>query len=189
MCIIAVSPFKEVYVRKHAFGTLLILIILAFCQIQIQAQQNFDYFILISFTDMKLYLYNHNGELVKSYSVALAQTMPKDLPAEAIVKETCIDPAWFTTPLIRRTYLRDKKIELPFVVETGDPRNAMGKGAITLTYLAEGSIDPLVAIHGTNDESSIGKRVTSGCVRLHNKDILALIDIIGGKSTRVMFDR
>lgn len=33
-------------------------------------------------------------------------------------------------------------------------------------------------IHGTNDESSIGTRASHGCIRLYNKDILELFDLV-----------
>ncbi|WP_252501666.1 L,D-transpeptidase [Sporosarcina sp. Marseille-Q4943] len=33
---------------------------------------------------------------------------------------------------------------------------------------------PHYGIHGTNNPSSIGKNVSRGCIRMHNKDVLAL---------------
>lgn len=33
-------------------------------------------------------------------------------------------------------------------------------------------------IHGTNRESSIGKRVSRGCIRMHNKDVLELAKLV-----------
>lgn len=33
-----------------------------------------------------------------------------------------------------------------------------------------------IGIHGTHDDSSIGKRVTEGCIRLHNNDVKELVD-------------
>ncbi|MEK4607286.1 L,D-transpeptidase family protein [Geobacillus sp. FSL W8-1251] len=33
-------------------------------------------------------------------------------------------------------------------------------------------------IHGTNDPSSIGKYVSKGCIRMHNKDVLELASIV-----------
>ena len=33
-----------------------------------------------------------------------------------------------------------------------------------------------IGIHGTHDETSIGKRVTEGCIRLHNSDIKELVE-------------
>ena len=37
---------------------------------------------------------------------------------------------------------------------------------------------PGYGIHGTNDESSIGKQLTAGCVRMHNDDVVELYDIV-----------
>jgi lipoprotein-anchoring transpeptidase ErfK/SrfK len=33
-------------------------------------------------------------------------------------------------------------------------------------------------IHGTNDPSSIGKYVSHGCIRMHNKDVLELASLV-----------
>lgn len=33
-------------------------------------------------------------------------------------------------------------------------------------------------IHGTNDPSSIGKRVSKGCIRMHNHDIIELSQFV-----------
>ena len=37
---------------------------------------------------------------------------------------------------------------------------------------------PHIGIHGTNDPSSIGKAVSKGCVRMHNKDIEAIFPLV-----------
>jgi len=34
-------------------------------------------------------------------------------------------------------------------------------------------------IHGTNNPSSIGKAVSNGCIRLHNKDVLEVSNLVG----------
>ncbi|MBU2109538.1 L,D-transpeptidase [Patescibacteria group bacterium] len=67
-----------------------------------------------------------------------------------------------------------KKIVLPEKIKPGDPRNAMG-------------IDPAIRIHGTNDKSSIGKRISRGCIRLRNEDILKLAEYIENKKIKVLF--
>jgi lipoprotein-anchoring transpeptidase ErfK/SrfK len=42
-------------------------------------------------------------------------------------------------------------------------------------------------IHGTSDESTIGKQITRGCVRMHNKDVIELYDIIpSGTETEIV---
>lgn len=49
----------------------------------------------------------------------------------------------------------------------GGPGNPMGARAL---YLG----DTVYRIHGTNDPSTIGQRVSSGCIRLANADIIDL---------------
>jgi len=36
-----------------------------------------------------------------------------------------------------------------------------------------------LGIHGTNDPSSLGTTISSGCIRLHNDDISLLVEQIG----------
>ena len=37
---------------------------------------------------------------------------------------------------------------------------------------------PHYGIHGTNNPSSIGKNVSHGCIRMHNKDVLELSSLV-----------
>jgi Uncharacterized protein conserved in bacteria len=37
---------------------------------------------------------------------------------------------------------------------------------------------PGYGIHGTNDPSSIGKHVSKGCIRMHNKDVIELYNLV-----------
>ena len=61
----------------------------------------------------------------------------------------------------------------------GSPRNPLGTRFILLT--ASG-----YAIHGTNDPSSIGKKVSNGCIRLKNSDVEWLYDIISRGTTVIV---
>ncbi len=36
----------------------------------------------------------------------------------------------------------------------------------------------MVGIHGTNEDYSVGKAITHGCIRLHNKDIVKVCDMV-----------
>ena len=56
-------------------------------------------------------------------------------------------------------------------VEPGGPENPLGARAL---YLYEDGRDTLYRIHGTNEPWSIGKAVSSGCIRLFNQDIVDL---------------
>jgi len=37
---------------------------------------------------------------------------------------------------------------------------------------------PHYGIHGTNDPSSIGRRVTHGCIRMYNEDVIELANLV-----------
>lgn len=55
----------------------------------------------------------------------------------------------------------------------GGPYNPLGARAL---YLFEGDRDTQYRIHGTTEPWSIGKRVSSGCLRMLNIDIVDLYD-------------
>jgi hypothetical protein len=67
-------------------------------------------------------------------------------------------------------YFHGKRI--PF----GDPQNIIGTRWLGLTgaAAAEG-----IGIHGTADDSSIGKAASMGCVRMHNADVEKLFEWVG----------
>jgi lipoprotein-anchoring transpeptidase ErfK/SrfK len=55
----------------------------------------------------------------------------------------------------------------------GGPKNPLGARAL---YLYQGNRDTLYRIHGTFAPSSIGKAVSSGCIRMINADVADLYD-------------
>ena len=55
----------------------------------------------------------------------------------------------------------------------GGPANPLGARAL---YLFQGDVDTLYRIHGTFQPESIGKAVSSGCIRLLNMDIADLYE-------------
>lgn len=66
----------------------------------------------------------------------------------------------------------------PFAAEWADgmpggPRNPLGARAL---YLYQGNVDTLYRIHGTFVPSSIGKAVSSGCIRMINADVADLYE-------------
>ena len=77
-------------------------------------------------------------------------------------------PTW--TPPHEMT-LRDKNAAKWAGGMPGGPENPLGARAL---YLFQGGRDTLYRIHGNNDESSIGKAVSSGCVRMLNHDVVDL---------------
>jgi lipoprotein-anchoring transpeptidase ErfK/SrfK len=67
----------------------------------------------------------------------------------------------------------DRQPELEPYREGMEPglQNPLGARAL---YLFEGNRDTLYRLHGTFDASSIGKSVSSGCIRLINQDVIDL---------------
>ena len=53
----------------------------------------------------------------------------------------------------------------------GGPKNPLGARAL---YIFEGNVDTLYRLHGTPEYKSIGKAVSSGCVRLVHQDVIDL---------------
>jgi lipoprotein-anchoring transpeptidase ErfK/SrfK len=53
----------------------------------------------------------------------------------------------------------------------GGPDNPLGARAL---YLYQNGQDSLYRIHGTTDPQSIGKRASSGCIRMINQDVVEL---------------
>jgi lipoprotein-anchoring transpeptidase ErfK/SrfK len=53
----------------------------------------------------------------------------------------------------------------------GGPANPLGARAL---YLWQGNKDTLYRIHGTNEPETIGRNVSSGCIRMLNQDVIDL---------------
>ena len=53
----------------------------------------------------------------------------------------------------------------------GGPTNPLGARAL---YLWQGNKDTLYRIHGTNEPWTIGRNVSSGCIRMLNQDVIDL---------------
>jgi lipoprotein-anchoring transpeptidase ErfK/SrfK len=85
-------------------------------------------------------------------------------------------PGW-TPP--REMLLR--RPDLPTHME-GGIENPLGARAL---YLFKGDKDTLFRIHGTNEPDTIGKAVSSGCIRMLNADVIDLYRRVG-KGARVV---
>jgi lipoprotein-anchoring transpeptidase ErfK/SrfK len=83
-----------------------------------------------------------------------------------------------------------KKIENPIFqsFRTGALTTAGKANPLGLYYLQyhEGKIGEF-GIHGTDEEDSIGKSVSHGCIRMHNKDIAELYQLVD-RGTPVTID-
>ncbi|NOZ19544.1 MAG: L,D-transpeptidase family protein [Planctomycetes bacterium] len=88
-------------------------------------------------------------DVLAEFSVAVGKP-GKTPPGTYKIKTKLVNPDW-THPVTKE------------VIKFGDPRHEIGT-----RWMGFGNG---LGIHGTNDPSSIGKSVSSGCIRMHNKEI------------------
>lgn len=120
--------------------------------------------VVVRVNENRLYLFD-GFEVQRTFSVATAKpgwTTPSGVWTIWDKRE---DPAWYNPAL------DSWGADLPAVVP-GGPGNPMGTRAIYID--APG----LIRIHGTTDDSSIGRYASHGCIRMHNAEVEELFDIV-----------
>ena len=97
-----------------------------------------------------------NGRVFKTYSVATGRENGTPVGSFLIV-DKIVRPPW-TKPGVG-------------VIMPDDERYELGERWMAISKKGYG-------IHGTNDDSSIGKQSTAGCVRMYNSDVIELYNIV-----------
>jgi L,D-transpeptidase ErfK/SrfK len=130
--------------------------------------------IVINLADMRLYYFAEPGSAPRSYPIGIGRDgLTTPLGATEIVRKRK-DPTWHPT-----ARMREEDPELPEVVPPG-PDNPLGNRAMYLGW-------PAYLIHGTNKPWGIGRRSSSGCIRMYPEDAEELFELaeIGTKVTVV----
>lgn len=89
----------------------------------------------------------------------------------------------------RLTLLRNGQWHKSYPIAVGKPSTPTPKGTFKIVNKSVnpggpfgarwmGLSKPHYGIHGTNNPSSIGKAISNGCVRLYNKDIIELYNLV-----------
>ena len=117
--------------------------------------------IVIRTNERALYYFVGTGQAIR-YPVGVGR-IGMQWAGTAFIDGKYLRPAWSPPDSIRKDYSR-----LPPVIPGGSPQNPMGIAAMTLSGGGQ------YAIHGTNNEGSIGHFVSHGCIRMHNGDIMDL---------------
>jgi lipoprotein-anchoring transpeptidase ErfK/SrfK len=108
--------------------------------------------------DRRLYV-EENGAVVRTYDVAIGKQKHPTPRGSFAVQRVIWNPRWVPP---NSDWAKGKKPREP-----GDPGNPMGR---VKAFFRE----PTYYIHGTDDESSIGKAASHGCIRMRNDDIVEL---------------
>jgi lipoprotein-anchoring transpeptidase ErfK/SrfK len=119
--------------------------------------------ITISTAKRKLYLSMGDGKAME-YSIGVGK-QGFAWKGDAMVGRKSYWPGWTPPP-----EMLERRPDLPEHMD-GSLANPLGARAL---YLFQGNKDTLFRIHGTNEPNSIGHAVSSGCIRMHNADVIDL---------------
>jgi lipoprotein-anchoring transpeptidase ErfK/SrfK len=119
----------------------------------------------------KRFLYHvlGNGRAMR-YGVGVGDD-GKQWTGRATIRRKVEWPIWRPTPEHIAKYPKLEKWRVDGM--PGGRENPMGARAL---YLYQGKVDTLYRIHGTNKPRGIGRKVTSGCLRMLNVDVVHLYE-------------
>jgi lipoprotein-anchoring transpeptidase ErfK/SrfK len=120
--------------------------------------------IVVRLNENRLYLYD-GFHVLRSFSVATAKPGFTTPTGVWTIYDKRKNPTWYNPAL------DGWGADLPAVVP-GGPGNPMGTRAIYID--APG----LIRVHGTTDDSSIGRYASHGCIRMHNSEVEQLYRMI-----------
>lgn len=121
--------------------------------------------VVINLADMRLYAFVNGDAAPDSYSIGIGREGLNTPQGGTTVARKVEGPIWRPTDRMRR---EDPKLK---AVYGPGPDNPMGSHAMYLGW-------PQYAIHGTNKPFGIGRRSSSGCIRMYPEGILDLYDRI-----------
>jgi lipoprotein-anchoring transpeptidase ErfK/SrfK len=126
--------------------------------------ENLGSTIVVRVDQNRLYLYD-GFRVVRSYSVATAKPGYTTPDGDWGITNKAVNPTWYNPAL------DSWGADLPAVVP-GGPGNPMGTRALYID--APG----LIRIHGTTDDTSIGRYASHGCIRMHNSEVEQLYPLV-----------
>lgn len=121
--------------------------------------------IVINLADMRLYYFDANSPAPRSFPIGIGRDGLNTPTGVTKLVGKRKDPSWHPT-----ARMREDNPELPEVVPAG-PDNPLGTRAMYLGW-------PQYLIHGTNKPWGVGRRVSSGCVRMYPEDVETLFDLV-----------
>ena len=121
-----------------------------------------EYAIVVRLGEFSLDLYKA-AEVVKRYPIGVGLPRYSTPTGEYHIKSKAKDPTWWNPG---SSWSRG----MPRYVAPG-PNNPLGTRAMRLDR-------DLLAIHGTPNSSTVGRRSSHGCMRMHRADVEELFDIV-----------
>lgn len=130
--------------------------------------------VVVNLAEMRIYYYKTPNSEPVTFPIGIGRDGLKTPLGPTTITRKKEAPTW--TPTER---MRKEDPTLPVSVPPG-PENPMGSHSLYLGF-------PMIAIHGTNKPYGIGRRVSSGCIRMFPEDITQIFDMapVGTKVTVV----
>jgi L,D-transpeptidase ErfK/SrfK len=126
--------------------------------------------IVLNLAEMRLYYYPPGRNEVTTYPVGIGREGEDTIIGNFSIIEKREKPVWRATEFMRKMRAAEGVI-LPVSVPPG-PENPLGEYALRLSK-------PTYLIHGTNEPlGGIGRRSSSGCMRLYPEDIKSLFNLV-----------
>ena len=123
--------------------------------------------IVINLAELRMYIYEKDKD-IRTFPIGIGREGFETPLGETYVSWKRPNPTWTPTPDMRKA-----NPDLPKVVEPG-PGNPLGTHAVYLGW-------PNYLIHGTSKPWGIGRRVSSGCIRMYPEDIKQVFAIAQNK--------
>jgi murein L,D-transpeptidase YcbB/YkuD len=120
------------------------------------------FYLSVDLSERVLYVMK-DGDQVASYPVAVGQPKHPTPTGEFHIRHIVWNPHWIPPDA---KWARGKRPRAP-----GDPRNPVGR--VKLLYH-----DPDLYIHGTHEVDSLGEAESHGCLRMRNRDVIALAKMV-----------
>jgi|SRR5690554_2117145 len=124
--------------------------------------------LVVNLAEYRLYYYTDKGSVL-TYAIGIGTDESPTPLTQTRVRAKISNPAWYPPQSIRKQYEAAGEF-LPAVVPPG-PDNPMGPLKIQLDL-------PSYLIHGSNKSFGIGTRVSHGCIRMYNQDVLELAKVL-----------
>lgn len=125
--------------------------------------------IVINLAEYRMYYFPKDKNVVHTYPLGIGREGWGSPIAETRITGKIKDPAWYPPKSIREEHAADGD-PLPTVVPAG-PDNPLGPFKFTLGL--QGYL-----IHGSNKKFGIGMRVSHGCFRMLNHNVLELASMV-----------